>query len=473
MTTLEGLDPVSRRAWVDAFVESGASQCGFCTPGIIMRLAALASHPGPGLAPSKVEAALRAHLCRCTGWRTIAEAAGNATASSGQAFAHLTTGPAVTVRVDQPHGAGRDWAQAARRGALEGHGPQQVGPAVVMGGGGFADDTAPPDCLVAVPDGSGDWVVAESLPQARTQANKIQGRNSTLSLSWPLEVPPGDWDLSLRTTWVEPAYLEPDSSWCEPGGEPASPLANGGGFGGKVTSVAPGAARALADRHGRAVRVVLSRQDVVLLGPKRPPVAAGITADGTGVMRVAGTGSGAGWDDMVAQIARVAPRLDVQFVPVAGPEVSPYLRGAGWVEASVLSAVLGGRDGPFEVVSPEGARSQALIGPDGRVTLSVDCGPVLDRVILRSYCIGAAHMALGWVRSEGICLDGDGRPADLTMRSWGILKASETPPIDVDIHESSGPALNGSDAVFAAVAAAAWQADGLSPCWPTRRGIYP
>ena len=43
------------------------SQCGFCTPGIIMRLAAL-----PGADEATAERALLAHLCRCTGWKTIA-----------------------------------------------------------------------------------------------------------------------------------------------------------------------------------------------------------------------------------------------------------------------------------------------------------------------------------------------------------------------------------------------------------------
>ncbi|MFH3651690.1 hypothetical protein WAH63_21520, partial [Acinetobacter baumannii] len=79
----------------------------------------------------------------------------------------------------------------------------------------------------------------------------------------PLAVPPAPAGaVRLATSWDEPAYLEPDASWCEPGGEPASPLANGGAFGGKEASVAPVAARELADRCGRAVRVVFSREDV-------------------------------------------------------------------------------------------------------------------------------------------------------------------------------------------------------------------
>jgi CO/xanthine dehydrogenase Mo-binding subunit len=78
-------------------------------------------------------------------------------------------------------------------------------------------------------------------------------------------------------------------------------------------------------------------------------------------------------------------------------------------------------------------------------------------------------MGLGWVRSEGIAVDDDGTPHDLTIRSFGILRAVDMPAVDVTIEPDGGPPLNGSDAVFAAVAAAAWLADGLSPEWPTVR----
>ncbi len=108
------------------------------------------------------------------------------------------------------------------------------------GRGGFADDTAPPGCLVAVPDPRGGWAVGETLAEARAASGKVQGRRSGQDLRYPLEVPPGDWDFTLQTTWVEPAYLEPDASWCLPGGQPAHPAANGGAFGGKVGFGRPG-----------------------------------------------------------------------------------------------------------------------------------------------------------------------------------------------------------------------------------------
>ena len=121
-----------------------------------------------------------------------------------------------------------------RRAALEGGVAQDVGAHVALGRGGFADDTAPPDALVALLDADGEWVVGESLAEARQLSGKIQGRRTTAPLRWPIEVPDGAWMRTLQTTWVEPAYLEPDAAWCEPGGEPASSLGNGGAFGGKI-----------------------------------------------------------------------------------------------------------------------------------------------------------------------------------------------------------------------------------------------
>ena len=124
--------------------------------------------------------------------------------------------------------------------------------------------------------------------------------------------------------------------------------------------------------------------------------------------------------------------------------------------------------GPDVVRSPEGAWAAASVDEDGRVAVRVSCGPPLDEVVLRSYCIGAAHMALGWVRSEGLAVDEAGLPLDLTIRSFGILRAVDTPAIDVTIEDGDGEPVNGSDAVFAAVAAAAWRALGHPGEWPAR-----
>ncbi|MEI7547253.1 MAG: hypothetical protein WCK21_04245, partial [Actinomycetota bacterium] len=308
-------------------------------------------------------------------------------------------------------------------------------------------DTAPSDALVAVRTAGGEWVVADSVTEARRLAGKVQGRRTTVPPTWPIALPPGEWTRTLQTTWVEPAYLEPDTAWCLPGGEPVGPLTNGGAFGGKegVSEVAA-AARLLAAQHGRAVVASYSREDVVRFAPKRPPIAAGIRADGTGVLRVARTAG------IAEAINAVAPSLDVEEVDVRGPRTASHVRAAGWAEAAILLAPVDGW-----VTAPNGARARAGIGGDGSIHVEVQCGQVLDEVVLRSYCVGAAHMALGWVRHEGVTVGVDGVPLDLTIRSFGVLRAIDTPDVRVEIAPAHDTPVNGSDAVFAAVALAVWR----------------
>ncbi|MET0728336.1 MAG: 2Fe-2S iron-sulfur cluster-binding protein, partial [Acidimicrobiales bacterium] len=320
ITTADGLDADIRTRWAEAFTAGGASQCGFCTPGIICRLEGLRTRHPDADHPA-VEQALLAHLCRCTGWRTILDAWDTATATTS-VDAERRRASVSAHRTD-----GRDLDAATRRAEVEGGAGQVVGPDVALGRAGFADDTAPADALVAVPDGAGGWALGETLAGARAAAGKVQGRRTTVDARPPLDLPSGGWAATLRTSWVEPAYLEPDASWCRPGGEPSSPLANGGAFGGKRHSPLQIAARALADRHGRPVRALLNREDVVRLGPKRPPVAGGANADGSGAVRLART------PGVAARIELVAPHIVVEEVDVAGPPTSVDLRAAGWAEA--------------------------------------------------------------------------------------------------------------------------------------------
>jgi aerobic-type carbon monoxide dehydrogenase small subunit (CoxS/CutS family) len=498
ITTADGLPDEVRDRWASAFCATGASQCGFCTPGIICRLEGLRAK---GAAPgdhAAVEQALLAHLCRCTGWRTILDAWDTATDPTpsvlGTVDRHIGDLPSPEPAVDsadgapsldpspsvlgtatghsgtQPspeaagtgRGAGRtrSLARASERATIEGGVAQTVSPDVALGHGGFADDTAPAGALVAVPDGAGGWAVGETLAEARAAAGKVQGRRTTVEARPPLELPGGTWAATLRTSWVEPAYLEPDASWCEPGGEPATPLANGGAFGGKATTPVAAAARELADRHGRAVRVLLDREAVVRTGAKRPPVAGGSGPDGTGVLRVVRT------PGIAAAVALVAPGLIVDEVDVPGPPTGMHLRAAGWAEATVLLA--GARGALPPVVDPHtGATAEAEITADGTVRLRMACGEVLDEVVARSYCTGAAHMALSWMSSEGIAVDDTGAVHDLTIRSFGVLRAVDTPPIEVEVLPGDGPAVRGSDAAFVAVAAAAWLHAGCPTDWPT------
>jgi aerobic-type carbon monoxide dehydrogenase small subunit (CoxS/CutS family) len=426
ITTVDGLAPERSRAWAEAMCATGGSQCGFCTPGIVVRLDALREK---GTAPADhaaVERALQAHLCRCTGWQTIVEA-----------WDAYGAAPAP----------GRNLEAAARRAEIEGRTPQRVGPEVALGRGGFADDLAPAESLVAVRAADGSWVVGETLHEARAGAGKVQGRRTTVDATPPLAAPGGSWDAVLRTSWVEPAYLETDATWCAPGGVPVSALANGGAFGAKAADHLGTVARELADRHGRPVRVLWSREDVARSAPKRPPMAGGARADGHGRVRVVRT------PGIAAAVASVAPDLVVDEVELAGPPTSASVRAAGWAEALVLLA--GARGSLVPVTAPGGGCAEAEV-VDGSIRVRVSAGDPLDEVVLRSYAIGAAHMAYGWVTSEGIAVDDAGQVHDLTIRSFGVARASDTPPIDVEIDPGPGPAVNGSDAVFAAVAAAVW-----------------
>ena len=312
---------------------------------------------------------------------------------------------------------------------------QSSGGDVVLGGGGFADDTAPLDALVQL--GTSEPSLATDLRSARSDSAKVQGRNSTVALVHPIDPAEGEWALQLQTTWVEPAYVEPDASWCRPGGHPASPLANGGAFGGKRRSPVGEAARAAAERVGAPVRVLWSREDVVRHGPKRPPLALALRVDGSGSFRVGRT---AGSPDLGAALDRVravAPDLEIEEVEITGPLVGPDLRGAivGEVLAaravvdSLQSAAPSPGRAEAEVTDPGGGRARVTIsagGPAERATLRVEvwAGEVLCEVTLRSYVLGAVHQALGLVWSEGIAVDDLGVPLDLTIRSFGILSTA-------------------------------------------------
>jgi len=71
--TTEGIDPYIRDILVTSFANHGAAQCGFCTPGILMRSKIfLENKQDP--TREEVTQALKYHLCRCTGYHKIIEA---------------------------------------------------------------------------------------------------------------------------------------------------------------------------------------------------------------------------------------------------------------------------------------------------------------------------------------------------------------------------------------------------------------
>jgi len=74
VTTVEGLAEGDRLHPVqEAFAETGAVQCGFCTPGFIVAAADLLSRiPDPN--DDEIREALSGNLCRCTGYAKILDA---------------------------------------------------------------------------------------------------------------------------------------------------------------------------------------------------------------------------------------------------------------------------------------------------------------------------------------------------------------------------------------------------------------
>lgn len=73
--TIEGLKDASGaiHPMQQAFIDSGAVQCGFCTPGMIMQSMDLLSR-NPNPTREEVRKVMRGNLCRCTGYQKIVDA---------------------------------------------------------------------------------------------------------------------------------------------------------------------------------------------------------------------------------------------------------------------------------------------------------------------------------------------------------------------------------------------------------------
>jgi aerobic-type carbon monoxide dehydrogenase small subunit (CoxS/CutS family) len=103
ITTIEGLVPAHRAAGgegvdplQDAFDKTGALQCGFCQPGMILSAKALLrDNPNPSSA--EIKESLAGNLCRCTGYTQIYEAVVLAAKAELTGVASATTSASATA----------------------------------------------------------------------------------------------------------------------------------------------------------------------------------------------------------------------------------------------------------------------------------------------------------------------------------------------------------------------------------------
>lgn len=135
VTTVEGLACHGRlNVLQQAFLDLGATQCGICTPGMLMaatELLARVKHPSA----LEIADALAGVLCRCTGYRKIIEAV--LVASGGAAQTELQALPIACPIASNP---AQGTAVGARLQRID-------GPAKLTGQERFGADVAPKDCL--------------------------------------------------------------------------------------------------------------------------------------------------------------------------------------------------------------------------------------------------------------------------------------------------------------------------------------
>lgn len=73
ITTIEGIGEKKLHPLQESFVEKGAIQCGFCTPGMINTAKALLDE-NPDPSDAEIKQAIAGNLCRCTGYNKIVDA---------------------------------------------------------------------------------------------------------------------------------------------------------------------------------------------------------------------------------------------------------------------------------------------------------------------------------------------------------------------------------------------------------------
>ena len=86
IVTIEGLsDGIKLHPIQEAFIENGAIQCGYCTPGFVLSTYGLL-HSNPNPTDDDIDQALSGNICRCTGYVYIRKAVREAAKKRGQSL---------------------------------------------------------------------------------------------------------------------------------------------------------------------------------------------------------------------------------------------------------------------------------------------------------------------------------------------------------------------------------------------------
>ena len=80
--TIEGLSGEELHPLQQAFLDVGAVQCGFCTPGMLMSAKALLDN-NPSPSREEIRRAISGNVCRCTGYTKVIDAVGEAAEKLG------------------------------------------------------------------------------------------------------------------------------------------------------------------------------------------------------------------------------------------------------------------------------------------------------------------------------------------------------------------------------------------------------
>ena len=176
--TLEGFNASERDLYATTFATHGALQCGFCTPGILVRIKALIDRKGTKLTREEASRHLGAHLCRCTGYTKILDAVESLAAGE--------------VPVAEP------------RGGIGTSGLRYEACDLSLGDRPFIDDMAPPGLLHATVR-LADYARADVVAIDTTAAEAVEGVERVLTAAdvtgelrvglihqdWPVFIPEG------------------------------------------------------------------------------------------------------------------------------------------------------------------------------------------------------------------------------------------------------------------------------------------